>query len=281
MHPPRIALASCADYPEGAGGETLLAEALAERGAVADWIVWNDPDADWSERDLIVLRCTWDYPDHLEAFRAWVRSAPVATRLVNPPNLVLRNLHKGYLVDLGDLAVPTIVVPAGMTIDLGLLRWPQVVLKPAVGVRAIGAVRDAAQADLDALTLAPAGAVDAIVQPYLPRVESDGEVSVICVDGEPTHVVRKLPAEGDFRINEEWGGSAALAHSDPDDLDVARRALARLGTTPVYARVDLIHDGSRPRVIELELVEPYLWLELVPDVADRLAGVLFRRARHR
>src|SRR5262245_59128581 len=111
QHTPRIALAASAAFPEGAGGEPLLATALTDRGAAAAWAVWNDPEVDWSAFDLVVLRATWDYPDHVDEFRAWVRSPAVATRLVNPPNLVLGNLHKGYLADLGDLAVPTIVVP--------------------------------------------------------------------------------------------------------------------------------------------------------------------------
>jgi glutathione synthase/RimK-type ligase-like ATP-grasp enzyme len=276
---PRIALASFAEKPAGEGGERLLSTALTERGACPEWKVWNDPAVDWSGYDLIVIRCTWDYHDHIDAFRNWVRSPAVATRVVNSPNLVLANLHKGYLADMGEVAVPTVVIPAGMTIDLGLLRWPQVVVKPAVGAGGVGAVRAATQADLEALTLAPSGRVDAIVQPYLTSVEARGEVSVICIEGEPTHAVHKLPAAGEFRIHGHWGGSAEPTPLTPDDVAVARAALGTLRSTPAYARIDMIHDGERPRVIELELIEPYLWLELAPHAAERLADVLLRRAR--
>jgi glutathione synthase/RimK-type ligase-like ATP-grasp enzyme len=278
--PPRIALASFAGKPGGEGGEGLLSAALTERGACPEWAVWNDPAVDWSAYDLIVIRCTWDYPDHVDAFRGWVHSPGVATRVVNSPNLVLANLHKGYLADMGDVAVPTVVIPAGMTIDLGLLRWSQVVVKPAVGVGGVGAVRAATQADLDALTLAPSGAVDAIVQPYLATVEAHGEVSVVCIEGEPTHAVHKFPAAGECRIHDYWGGSVEPTPLAPDDVAVARAALGGLRSTPAYARVDLIHDGERPRVIELELIEPYLWFELAPHAAARLADALLRRARH-
>ena len=132
----------------------MLVKALLARGARPEWVVWNDPSVDWTAYALIVLRCTWDYPERVDEFRAWVRSPAVATRLVNTPTLVLGNLHKGYLADLGELAVPTVVVPAGMTIDLA----------PALAVvggqaggrhQGVGAVREATQADLDALTLAP------------------------------------------------------------------------------------------------------------------------------
>src|SRR5690606_34992616 len=161
-----IALATSADHPEGHGGEHLLVDALTARGMRVTWAVWDDPVVDWAGFDLVVIRATWDYPARVERFRSWVRSPAVATRLVNPPNLVLGNLHKGYLADLGDLAVPTVVVPAGMTVDLRRLRWAASVVKPAVGVGGQGAVRRATQEDLDRLTLGP-DPVDAVVQPYL------------------------------------------------------------------------------------------------------------------
>ena len=243
--------------------------------------MWNEPGTDWTGYDLIVLRCTWDYPDHLDDFRDWVRSAPVAPRLVNTPTLVLDNLHKGYLADLGDLAVPTVVVPAGMTIDLSRMRWETSVVKPAVGVNGVGAVRAAGQEDLDALTLAPDGPVDAVVQPYLADVEERGEVSVICISGRPTHAVRKLPADGEFRIHDHWGGRADLVEADAETLGVTHAALATLRSPTLYARVDVLYGADGPRVIELELVEPYLYLEMAPEAAERLAGEIVRRVAER
>jgi glutathione synthase/RimK-type ligase-like ATP-grasp enzyme len=275
---PRIALASSAAAPEGFGGEPLLQKALAERGAGPEWVVWNDPAADWTAYDLIVLRATWDYPSHIDAFRDWIRHPAVATRVVNPPNVVLPNLHKGYLADLGEVAVPTVVVPAGMTIDLRRLRWPDVVAKPAVGVGGAGAVRVRHQDDLDALTLAPAGAVDVIVQPYLADIERWGETSIVFIGGEPTHAVHKRPAAGEFRINQDWGGTEEPTSASEDELAAGRAALTTLRAVPAYGRVDLIRDDEqRPRVIEMELVEPYLWFEVAPEAADRLASLLMAR----
>jgi glutathione synthase/RimK-type ligase-like ATP-grasp enzyme len=281
VSPPRIALATSADHPDGLGGDSLLTKALQARGLHPVWEVWDDPAVAWSGYDLVVLRSTWDYPRDLDGFRTWVRSPGVAVHLVNTPTLVLGNLHKGYLADLGDLAVPTVVVPAGMTIDLRRLRWPSSVVKPAVGVGGVGAVREAHQVDLDALTLAPMGPVDAVVQPYLPDVEHRGEVSIVCIAGEPTHAVRKLPADGEFRIHEHWGGTVEPVDPGPEALAIARAVLATLHTLPAYARVDMLHDGERPRVVELELVEPYLWFEMAPHAADLLADELARRVDHR
>jgi glutathione synthase/RimK-type ligase-like ATP-grasp enzyme len=281
VSPPRIALATSADHPEGLGGEGLLVKALLRRGMRPEWVVWNDPEVDWASYELVVLRSTWDYPVHIDQFRAWVRSPTVAVHLVNPSNIVLGNLHKGYLADLGDLAVPTVVVPAGMTLDLQRLRWQHSVVKPAVGVGGFGAVREASQDDLDALTLSPVDPVDAVVQPYLWDVEHRGELSVVCIAGHPTHALRKLPSDGEFRIHEHWGGWAEQVEPEPADLEVAAAALATLQTPPAYARVDMLYDGSRPRVIEMELVEPYLWFEMAPHAADLLADELVGRIGHR
>jgi glutathione synthase/RimK-type ligase-like ATP-grasp enzyme len=276
---PRIALASCTEFPQGLGGEKELPELLAERGgAEAVWAVWDDPGVDWGAFDLVVVRCTWDYPEHLDAFRAWVQTTAMTSTLVNPPRIILGNLHKGYLSDLGADTVPTVVVPAGMTIDLDVLGWPSVVVKPAVAVGGNGAVRGASQRDLDALTLADRGAVDVVVQPYLDSVERDGEISIVCLEGRPSHAVRKKPAVGEFRIHEHRGGTAELVPLQPDHADLASRILDRLPLTPAIARVDLLEHEERAYVMELELVEPYLWLELAPAAANRLAEGLVRRA---
>ncbi len=281
MISPRIALATSADHPEGLGGEALLVKALLTRDARPEWVVWNDPAVDWTEYALIVLRCTWDYPDHVDDFRAWVQSPAVATRLVNTPTLVLGNLHKGYLADLGELAVPTVVVPAGMTLDLTRMRWPSSVVKPAVGVGGVGAVREAGQADLDALTLAATDPVDAVVQPYLWDVEHRGEISVISIGRVMTHAVQKLPAAGEFRIHDHWGGTAELVEPEPAVVELAHSTLDTLRSTPLYSRVDVLFDRDGPRVVELELVEPYLYLEMAPEAAERLAGEIVHRAGER
>jgi glutathione synthase/RimK-type ligase-like ATP-grasp enzyme len=141
-----------------------------------------------------------------------------------------------------------------------------------------GAVRNASQLDLDTLTLSPRGAVDVVIQPYLDSVERDGEISVVCLDGQPSHAVWKKPALGEFRIHEHRGGTAEPIPLRRDHADLARRVLARLPMVPAIARVDLLSHEDRAYVVELELVEPYLWLELAPGSADRLADSLVHRA---
>lgn len=277
---PRIAMATSDGYPDGADAG-VLAEALAHRRAEARWAVWDDPAVDWADFDLVVVRSTWDYPAKVDAFRAWVQEVAMATTLVNPPRLIIGNLHKGYLADLGPEAVPTVVVPRGMTVSLAQLPWHDVVVKPAVGVGGVGVVRHATQDDLDALTLADEDAADAVVQPYLASVERAGEVSVVCIDGRPTHAVRKLPAAGEFRIHDHWGGSLEPIRLAPALADVALRVLARLPMPAAYARVDLLDAGGDLVVSELELIEPDLALAGSPEATERFADCLLARATSR
>jgi glutathione synthase/RimK-type ligase-like ATP-grasp enzyme len=274
---PRIALATSSEFPHGYD-ESVLTDALARRRADARWEVWDDPDVDWAEFDLVVLRSTWDYPRKLDAFRAWVQEVAVTTVLLNPPRLIFGNLHKGYLADLGPEAVPTVVVPEGMTLDLRQLPWDDVVVKPAVGVGGFGAVRHATQDDLDALTLAEEGAADAVIQPYVSSIERSGELSVICIDGDPTHAIRKVPAVGEFRIHDHWGGTTEPIALTRRLAEVATRALARLPAPAAYARVDLLEVGGDLVVSELELVEPQLGLSQAPEAAERFADCLVARA---
>ena len=273
-----VALVTCAEHADGEGVDAVLTDALTQHGADACWVTWTDAAVDWSDFDLVVIRSTWDYPERIDAFRDWVVDVAMSSTLVNPPRLVLDNLHKGYLTDLDD-AVPTLVVPAGMTVELAHVGWPGAVVKPAVGAGGDGVVRDATQADLDALTLAADGGVDVVVQPYLDGIEQAGEVSIVCVEGEPTHAVRKRAAAGEFRIHSHRGGTVETEPLTDRLSALARGALASLPVAPAYARVDVIEHGDELLIVELELVEPQLWLDRAPAAAGRLATGLLARAR--
>ena len=111
-----------------------------------------------------------------------------------------------------------------------------------------------------------------MVQPFLPSLETEGELSLIYIEGQLSHAVRKQPAPGDFRVQSIWGGTVAAADAEPHHVDVAERALAQLDEPPLYARVDLVTDlDGNPALIELELIEPNLYLSTDPAAAERLA----------
>jgi glutathione synthase/RimK-type ligase-like ATP-grasp enzyme len=264
-----------------------LVVALEQRGATVHSPRWNAPDVDWSSFDLAVVRTTWDYPDDRDRFVAWAAEAEEVTELLNPADVLRWNTHKSYLLELEDRGapvVPTAWLAQGDRVDLTDLLasrgWPRAVVKPAVGAGSVGLVRvdtqerEEGQRALDALLASG----DAMVQPYLPSVETAGELSVIVLDGEVSHAVRKVPQEGDFRIQEEFGGRAHAVPLDRETRQLAVWAVEAAGTQLLYARVDLLEDEvGAHQLAELEATEPDLFLDAVPDAVDRFADAILRR----
>ena len=131
-------------------------------------------------------------------------------------------------------------------------------------------MRDPSQADVDAL----AAVTDVLVQPYLAGIEL-GEVSVMCIDGEPQHAVRKVPAPGDYLSQEHLGATVTAIPIEPAHRELAHAALAAAPAVPAYARVDLLDLGGQgPMLMELELIEPTMWFEHSPVTAVAFAELL-------
>jgi hypothetical protein len=275
---PRIVLAACPALPEGDGDDDGLIAALRERGLHARWLPWDDPQT--LQADLVILRATWDYIDRFDEFLAWTARVP---NLLNPPEVVLWNTDKRYLADLASAGVPT--VPSEFFARGEKVRLPdadEVVVKPAVGMGSVGALRfsDRAEARAHAAALQAEGRT-VLVQPYDARIE-DGETALVFLGGKQSHAFTKgpiLPPAGQAPVSDESGTYAeeTLNPADPDfELwDVGRAALAaaaqHLGIDVadlLYARVDVIGDRGDAHVLELELVEPSLgWRQL--DAATR------------
>ena len=261
--------------------DALLANALAALDVQSERVDWADPHVDWSRFDAAVLRTTWDYYERIDEFLAWLPRVSAATQLLNPSALVRWNLDKRYLLDLAAAGLPvasTRVLPAGDVTPLGTLLeetgWPEAVIKPCVSGAARLTYRVAAEsaASIDA-TLVPHRAREAfLLQPFLPRVLDDGEVTLMVLDGSVTHAVRKRAKPGDFRVQDDHGGTVHPHEPTPDEIEVAVRAIASARPTPVYGRVDLVRaeDGSLC-IMELELIEPELWLRVYPPAADAFA----------
>ncbi len=255
------------------------AELLQARGHRAEVVAWHD-DLDWSVYDLVVIRSTWDYFERLEEFLTWVDRVHVQSRIINPPSVVRWNAHKGYLAELGAAGVavlPMLVLPQGsqdVAAAIAATGWDEAVVKPAVDGGARQAARGAAASDTllaHAQRLVALG--DVVVQPYAAGIEQ-GEVSLVVFGGEVSHAVRKVPARGDYRVQAHHGG-AELPHTVTDaELATARAALASAPDGVVYARVDLVEHEGVPTVMELELIEPDLFLRLDEHALGRFVDVI-------
>lgn len=286
---PELAFATSAALPGLTRGDRLAADALQARGAAVSPAVWDDPSVAWSRFDAVVIRSTWDYYRRPEAFAAWVERLEAArVRLLNPPDVVRWNMHKRYLLELerrGVAVIPTALLPRGQPARLDELlaarRWQDAVVKPAVSagawqtwlLTAPGSSAD--QARLDAL-LAEG---DALVQPLCAALLTQGEHSFVFLRGAFSHAAVKRPRAGDFRVQAELGGSIAPFEPPPGLIAQARWVVQAAGGRPLYARVDGVLVGGKLVLMELELIEPDLYLEHAPGAAERLAAALLAELR--
>ncbi|MFZ1063606.1 MAG: hypothetical protein WAN30_09080 [Acidimicrobiales bacterium] len=259
----------------------LLLAALAERGHVGELAIWDDERVDWDRYDLTVVRSTWDYAGRRAEFLEWARGV---ARIVNPYDALEYSSDKHYLADLGAAGhriVPSYFCDVG---DSPIFPSGDFVVKPCVGAGSIDAERYGpdqwALANAHVASLHERGR-DVLIQPYVGSVDESGERALVYIDGEFSHAMTKgamlnTPApERDalFRLE-----VLRRAQGEIDARQFAERVLADLEWRDLlYARVDLVEDEGGWALMELELVEPSLFLQFEPDAATRLARGIARR----
>lgn len=279
-------LVTCAHLADGEPGHEVLDGALAERGVDARWVTWDDPEVDWAAADLVVVRSTWDYVPRYADFLAWARSLP-ADRLLNSAAVFEWNHDKRYLAELPDLGVPAVPTRLTATVEeiaAAVAEFGTTVVKPRVGAGGAGllVVDDPADPRLGTdvtshPTYPPVGG-PWITQPLVESIRTSGETSVFVIGGRAVSQVAKVPAAGEVRVHEEFGGrSVAVPLSgEPAGLAVAtvRTLAAHLGERLDYARVDLVRLGAGLVVGEVELIEPGLYLDVSPEPAGPFADLV-------
>jgi hypothetical protein len=291
----RALLATCAELPGGDEDADALVAALARTGVSAQWCVWDDPAVDWSD-GLVVLRSTWDYTARRPRFLDWVGTVP---RVLNAPDVVVWNSDKTYLAELADAGVPVVHTQwarPGLPVTLPASgHW---VVKPSVGAGSLGAGRfdlaaDAAQRDAaDHIAQLHAAGRTAMLQPYLDGVDQTGEAALIYLDGVFSHAVTKaamLPAgavnplvsgysrDAPLYVEERMSSRVASAAERRVGDQLVGYLRRRFGAPPLYTRVDLLPAGDGPVLLELELVEPSLFLGYADGAADRFAAAISSR----
>ncbi|WP_210574085.1 RimK family alpha-L-glutamate ligase [Streptomyces sp. GESEQ-4] len=289
---PRVALVTYDPRPEPSKDADLpvLLRALREAGAEAEAVYWDDTEADWAAYDLAVIRSTWDYSWRADEFLAWTQKCATLTRLANPAEVVRWNADKRYLGDLAGAGVPVVstsyIAPGE---PASLPDTHEYVLKPTTGAGSRYAARYTAD-DHDTAVRHLARMHDegltAMVQPYMRGIDVSGERALQFFGGGLLHASRKRAVLTPGTAYD----APKVAHPDlapwtpsPSELAVAEQALAAVpdATDLLYARLDLV-DGpdGEPRVMELELVEPNLFLFLhptsVPAVSDAILAAVAR-----
>jgi glutathione synthase/RimK-type ligase-like ATP-grasp enzyme len=277
----RIALATYEHAPNLAPDDQSLIPALESCEITAVPAVWSDSHVPWDSFDAVIIRSCWDYHLRAAEFFAWTERLGAARMPVfNSPAILRWNADKRYLLDLaqrGVPTIPTIVVERGGADEIMRVAtaeaWSRFVVKPAVS--ASGYETYSFHTPFDERVVASldrAAAVgDVLVQPFADEVPRDGEYSFIFIDGEFSHATIKRAAPGEFRVQTEHGGRVHRTDASHALASQAARVLSVLPETPLYARVDGIVRGDAFLLMELELIEPNLFLEHQPGAARRVA----------
>jgi hypothetical protein len=264
---------------------------LSGAGAAVRVVEWDDTQVDWSQFDLALLRSTWDYSMRLAEFLDWTERTSKSTHLINPAPVVRWNTDKHYLAELQQAHVRTVsstFIEPGASASIAMNGFlvqhaaSEFVVKPAISSGARDAQRygrreiDAAILHIERLQDAARGIV---VQPYLDRVDADGETALIYFGGHFSHAIRKaaLLRRGAGATRALFAAESISARAPKlDELRTAERALGAIPfATPLYARVDLIRDAdAAPCLLELELTEPSLFFAHAPGSVERFAALL-------
>ena len=287
---PSVLLASCAPALGQDEDEPLLLAALADAGVTAGVADWADPAVDWAAADAVVVRSTWDYAPRRDEFLAWAHSVEKVSRLFNPAGVLAWNTDKRYLAGLADAGVPVVPTAWATSVDelpAALDRWADLVVKPTVSAGARDTARFRPDERDDAARLAArilASGRPVMVQPYLAKLDAEGETGLVYVDGEYSHAFRK----GALLAGAALGpGLFAEEEIEPRVVTATQRAIGdavlaatadRTGGAPLYARVDLVPGANgEPMLIELELTEPSLFLTTDAGAAARVAKAIAGR----
>jgi glutathione synthase/RimK-type ligase-like ATP-grasp enzyme len=281
----RLCFVTCVRWPDISESDGHVRRALDARGVLVEGRPWNAPGARFDGFDAVVLRSNWDYHFQPEAFAGWLdRWQARGVRIWNPPALVRWNLTKRYLLDLaasGVDVVPTVLLDEHRPEDLGPMMaehgWDTAVVKPVVSASGHDTVLVNASNASEVVASLRAGQIrqPAMLQPFIEQVRQ-GEWSLVFVDGDFTHAVLKRPAEGDFRVQPRYGGTATAAAPRSELVMAARRVMQALPARPLYARIDGVEREGRLLVMEVELNEPGLLYQHAPGAATLLAEAMIR-----
>ena len=279
-----VLLATCRHHPSLTTSDERLAFHLRGHGLSVTATPWDDIAPAGLGDTVVCLRSTWDYHKRSDEFRRWIDALREhRARVVNPAGTVLWNMDKEYLgwLEARGIAIPdTRWIAPGESIDLPALLaapgWDRAVLKPRISATAYGTHLVTAGSALGTEERDALARGGALLQAFVPEIQSAGETSLIFIDGGFSHAVRKRPSPGDFRVQHEFGGSAAPVDAPVAVQDFGARVLATAPVAWTYARVDVVNAARGPLLMELELIEPDLFFAFGESGAARLAAALAR-----
>jgi glutathione synthase/RimK-type ligase-like ATP-grasp enzyme len=277
-----VIFATCRHKPGLTPSDELVAAHLRARHIMVTVAPWDSIAPAHLGDAVVCLRSTWDYHTRVDEFRAWIAAlGEHRVTVINPVETLLWNMDKEYLgwLEARGISIPETrwIAPRSSDDVHALLReagWERAVLKPRVSATAYGTHLVGAGTVLHDDQLSALGTSGALLQAFVPEIQSGGEMSLVFIDGSFSHAVRKQPSPGDFRVQREFGGTATPTTATGALRDFGSRVLAAIPVPWTYARVDVVDTHRGPVLMELELIEPDLFFIAASEGARRLAAVL-------
>lgn len=272
---------ACVCYKEGQfkdaveSEDQLLLKFLRNKGLNISEVVWNDPDVKWENFNLVILKSPWDYFEDIAAFYIWLNKIDkLGLRLLNPTNVVRWNSDKHYLLEISETGlavVPGIFLEKNQIPDLNnyfeILKTDKIIVKPCISAGSVNthkiSIKEAGQWNSKLEESLKKEAF--IVQPFLKEIETEGEYSFLFFNGKYSHHVLKKAKKGDFRVQSSHGGSIHLPEVPSSLVEQAQRYVDKFADGCLYARVDGIVSNGNFILMELELIEPFLFLSEKDD----------------
>lgn len=267
--------------------DEILIRFLNTKGIPVERVIWDDTTVDWTKYEVIIIKSPWDYHYKHEAFLSWLSQLDqLPCKVLNPTQLIRWNFHKKYLTEIaasGFDVIPSVILSGVIAHDLPDLfhkfNSSKIVLKPCISAGAYNTLvltREMIAEKSEEINQLMNG-MDYLVQPFIPQIE-EGEWSLLFFGGQYSHGLIKLPAEGEFRVQHYYGGTFQRHTPNEDTLKTASELVNRFAPNSLYARVDGVMVGGRFWLMEIELIEPMLYMTVAPESFENYYSALVQIA---
>ena len=277
----KIAIITYPKIPNLSEADQALIPLFLEKGFLTEPKCWGDLTTDWQQYEFLLFRSTWDYHLRETEFKAWLDFLDnQGVRIVNSSTVIKRNRHKFYLQELenkGIQIIPTLFSSSLSPISLDAIKdknWTRIVIKPAISAGAYLTEVIDVEPLTDRVLHAILKDSDWLIQPFLPEIEVNGEISMIFFKNEFSHSIIKMPKDGDFRVQKQFGGKYTLFQPSSALLAVGKNIVEQFDANLTYARVDGVVINGNFHLMELELIEPDLYFEFDKSFAQRLVDAI-------
>jgi glutathione synthase/RimK-type ligase-like ATP-grasp enzyme len=264
--------------------DNYVKKSLENLGLKVKRLAWDDSSFNWETTKSVLFRSTWDYFDRFQEFSIWLEKVSKITRLINSEKIIQWNLDKHYLNDLekkGIHTIPTIYIEKGTKTTLQTIHkennWNHTILKPCIsgGARHTYKLNPENLIEHEEILQKLISEEAMMLQPFQNSIVEVGEISLVIINGKFTHAVLKKAKKGDFRVQDDWGGTVHIYNPNKEEINFAEDAIKACIEFPAYARVDITTDNNgKLAIVELELIEPELWFRNNPKSANLLAKTI-------